>query len=758
MNMRTTLMLMAASVAPLYAQQPTAPAEQVYTSLATPAPATAATPAQRAAAYPALAHIPAEVEALFTLNNIGKTARTVGELSGDMPPSEAMQLQSVALAAGEGLLASLQALEPWICKSTIEEDFPMLNWEAAAATTPAGNIIIRMVKEYVDKVNKAAMDNLSNIKLPPVYAVLTSTPEGASTLTEWFNQAVQSMQEDLTPEEQEAVEINGYVGVKYILKGENLVTPDYDFDYETGTVTKKELTEAQKAISAELDKRCVYVLLKQQGNTLQAVVCEDPAAIKQPTSPETSVLASDKLAEADANLGKSPEALCWAEGSVNSLTNKMQFAPYLGMADIVQKAFTELTTTDSANATTWQAAAAGVKMLTDTFTALALPEATTPDLVQVWHGDNSIEIQYNTSAGGYSYAPGKLALASQADKPGNILYAESTFYVGSPAIPTCEQLLDAAVNVVDGLVAIAPAELQASQASQVSMGKAFLPDVKAIFSSLGTIGSGMSNSLAITMDSTGSMPMILGGTPGNTAAMPRLCVYTGVSDRSKLSQGWDALVKTAGDVAAKLGSDPAVVNMLPIVPTPIGNAISYSIALPWFTPDMVPNITVSDTAFTVGTSSNYNAEIAAAATGSMPFTGAVCSIKFAPLATTARGIANELEKAVQKEKEPLTLGVEGEAPANAEFDAEDETVATDETDAMDKTIAADDEDYIEEEDYEEEDRYVYHEPTPAEQKANQADEIADALEGIAKYVERLDSTSTVNNNICTWRVSIKLKK
>ncbi|MBQ7024703.1 MAG: hypothetical protein IJN29_14065 [Akkermansia sp.] len=751
MNMRTTLMLMAASVAPIYAQQPSAPAEQVYTSLATPAPATSATPAQRAAAYPALAHIPAEIEALFTINNIGSTARTICELSNEMPPAEALQLQSVALAAGEGLLASLQSLEPWLCKSAEEESFPKI-WEAGAAD-PAKGIITRLVKDYSDKVHKAAMDNMANIKLPPVYAVLTSTPEGAATLNEWYNLAMQSMQESMTPGEDEAVEINGYSGIKHNLKGETYVHPDYDFDYETGEVTKKELTADQKAVSDELDKRSIYVLLKQQGNTLLAIVCEDPATIRQSNSPETSVLATDKLAAADANLSKTPEALCWVAGGLNSVSNKMQFAPYIGMADIVQNTFAELATTDSANATTWQAAAAGAKMLTNTFTTLLLPESHTPDLIQVWHGDNSLEIQYNSSANGISYAPGKLVLTSQADKPGNILYMESTFYESMAGIPTCDQLLDAVVSVVDGFFATIPAEAQAATAEQIAMGKAFLPEVKQVFSSLQTIGSGMSNSVAFTMDSAGSMPMILGGTPGNTAAMPRLCLYTGVADRSKLSQGWDTLVKTASEVAAKLGSDPAVVNMLPIVPTPLGNAISYSISLPWFTPDMVPNITVSDTAFTAGTSSNYNAEVAAAATGSMPFTGAVCSIKFAPLATTARGIANELEKAVQQEKEPLTLGVEGEAAADEDFEVEEE-----QEQLPTQVCSTDEEDYIEEDDYEEEDRYVYREPSPAEQKASQADDIADACESVAKYVERLDSTATVDNGTCTWRISIKFKK
>ena len=277
--------------------------------------------------------------------------------------------------------------------------------------------------------------------------------------------------------------------------------------------------------------------------------------------------------------------------------------------------------------------------------------------------------------------------------------------------------------------------------------KAFLPELKSIFGSIQTIGDGMGNSMAITMDSAGSMPAILGGTPGNTAAMPRICFYSGVTDRAKLSEGWDGLIKTAGEIAAKLGQDPSVVNMLPIVPTTMGNAVSYSVAMPWFTPDMVPNLTVSDTAFTVGTSSNYNAEIAAAATGTTPFAGCVCSIRFAPLAKTARGIAEELKKIAKEEKAPLSLGVEGEAEVDT--DVEDDVIAA-------ATEDEDSEDYIEEEDYEEEDRYIYKAPTPAEERAEQADDIAEACEAVARYVDRVDGVVTVKDGTTTARVSIKL--
>ncbi len=750
MNMRTTLMLMAATVAPIYAQQPTDSAAQVYTSLATPAPATTATPAQRAAAYPALALIPANVEALFTLNNIGNTARALGEIVGDAAPDELLTLQSLAIASGAGTVDAINALIPWITKFQLDEDVRLELWSSATAD-PAKSIITRLVNSYVEATNKAAMANLSNVKLPPVYAVLTAEAGSEGMLESWLNMVVQSMQEDINPDDEDEVrtayEANGFAGISINLKGSEFVSPGYDYNEETGELTRKELTEDQKAISAELDKRTIYVLLRREGNALQAVVCEDPASIVQPTKPEESVLGCDKLAGADANLSKNPAALFWGDTGVSAANSKMQFATYLGIAKIAEDSFRELATADAANASTWSKAADGTALLVNTMSRICIPTGNRPDFLQVWQEAGKIEIEYTTSApDGVSYKPGKLALTSQADKPGTIFYTETTMQ-DCGNMPDCQQILDAVVNVVDGFVATLPAEEQQSAAAQIGMAKAFLPELKSIFGSMQTIGDGMGNSMAITMDSAGSMPAILGGNPGNTAAMPRICFYSGVTDRAKLSEGWDGLIKTSGEIAAKLGQDPSVVNMLPIVPTTMGNTVSYSVAMPWFTPDMVPNLTVSDTAFTVGTSSNYNAEIAAAATGTTPFAGCVCSIRFAPLAKTARGIADELAKIAKEEKAPLSLGVEGEAEVDT--DVEDDVIAA-------ATEDEDSEDYIEEDDYEEEDRYIYKAPTPAEERAEQADDIADACEAVARYVDRVDGVVTVKDGTTTTRVSIKL--
>ena len=368
MNMRTTLMLMAATVAPVYAQQPTDSAAQVYTSLATPAPATTATAAQRAAAYPALALIPANVEALFTLNNIGNTARALGEIVGDAAPDELLSLQSLAIASGAGTIDSLQALVPWLAKSQLEVNIHLNLWTSSTAD-PAKSIITRMVNDYVDATNKAALANMSQVKLPPIYAVLTTEAGNEGMLQEWLNLAIQGMQEDINPDDEDEVrtayEANGFAGISIKLKGSEFVSPGYDYNEETGELTRKELTEEQKAISAELDKRTVYVLLRREGNALQAVVCEDPSAIVQPTKPEESVLASDKLAGADANLSKNPAALLWCDGGFTAAYNKMQFGTCLAAAKIVEDSFRELAATDAAKATTWSKAANLYRVMKD---------------------------------------------------------------------------------------------------------------------------------------------------------------------------------------------------------------------------------------------------------------------------------------------------------------------------------------------------------------------------------------------------------
>lgn len=744
MNMRTTLMLMAATMAPIYAQEPAETSAATYARLAAPATVTAATPAQRAQSYPALAYLPADTEALLSINNLGAIINTVATMAGsaDSVPAELAILESLTLASGKGTMQTLEHIAAiYAMTETENEDRIDFFKQWGQGDTLAASIVRKQTEAYLANLKAQGYKSIESIKLPPVYTVLTVAPTAEATLTQWKDAALAEIS-DLPPSYGVAYEKDGFKGMKITLKGKDFITPGWEIDSEAGTIVKKPLSETQKLAQKAIDGRVIYVVLKQVGNTLIGITTENEADIALPAGADESVLAGDTLNKIDANLGKTNYLLGYAAPGISDMNTGIQMAPYLPIANkLIGDIFTELAAQPGKNQECWAAAARSANLLSNTICSFILSGNPTPDMVQLWGENGTLQLQYDTSPLNASYQPGKLALTALPDKPGTILYTESSPW--SYNLQTdANGIIDAIISLAEGFVATLPDEAQIAAIPQMAQVKTFLPDLKALIAAGKTVSEGMGNSSALTIDSAGSMPMILGGTPGNKTAIPRICIYSGVTDRGKLAEGWQQLLTTAANIATKGGSDPSVINMLPIVPAAKGNATSYTVAMPWFTPDMVPNITVSDTAFTAGTSSNYNAEVVASATGSTPFTGCVATIKFGPLATTARGIATQLRAIADAEKAPLTLE-----------DSEDEEKSP---------VAADEEEdedyYIEEEDYEEEDFNSYRNTSPAEERAENAENIAEALETVAKLVERLDSTSTINNGIHTIRMEAKLAK
>lgn len=750
MNMRTTLMMMAATMAPLYAQEPAESTAQIYARLTAPAAGTSATAEQRAAAYPALSVLPADIESVFTMNQIAELSTAIPAAFGADPedtPSEMTMIESLSIATGKGSVEFCKHLDSIFTYFYQQDESIPIFFTALADSmpNPAGATVRKLGDAYFASVKAAALSSIKTAKVPALYGVLTSKAENAALLAAWYDSAVQGTRSGIEENEssdemREVYSKNGFEGIKITLKGDQMVSPDYDFDEDTGKLIKKPLNEMQTAIRDAVDGRVLYLVFKLEGNKLISIITENEADIALPADAAQSFLGSDKLAKADANLGKSPIMLAYtAPGMFDTLTN-IELSAYIGLPGLAKDIFTELASQPGENQATWAAAAKGTELLCNTYKPFLLPNSTQPELLQIWSEGATIQLQQDGSTQGVNYTPGKLSLTSVPDKPSTILYFEGTPATYGSGNAGYSEIIDAIVNVADGVIAAIPAENQAELAPQVAMAKQFLPDLKDLCGALGTIAEGMGNSTALTVDSAGSMPMILGGTPGNKTAIPRICFYSGVTDRSKLSEGWDKIVTVAANVATKLGSDPSVVNMLPIVPATKGNMTSYSVAMPWFTPDMVPNVTISDTAFTAGTSSNYNEEIVTCATGSTPFAGVVCTIKFGPIATTARGIANELATIAKAEKES-SLSLEDNAPA----------ATTDEEDY-------DGEDYIEEDDYEEEESYSYRRTSPAEERAEQMEEVADMLENVAKLIDRVDGTTTAEGNSRTIRMQIQLRK
>ena len=736
MNIRTTLMLMAATVAaPAYAQQPA----EVFTTLSAPS-TVQATAEQRAAAMPALAVLPADVEICYTVTNLPAlfdsihNAGMMSDRDYEAMPEEVKAVHSVAIGAGAGSGKTLEALSSIYSIAMYNEggNDVLRNWAKMAVKEYQGAL-----EELADKTAKATIADfktaISEIKVGPAYGVLVGTAGSEAMLQEWFNAVVEELQEEDGDNGFAAVNVNGFSGIKVQMPAEEAEPSEWDDEYDI-------------AMKQEVVKRTVYLLFKLEGNKIIAAVCENPEDIKLPATAQDSVLGTDKLAAADAKLDKGLHMVGYASPESSYAIKELTYGIVPRVGNDIVNGFKAIEAQGGENAARFAAAAKGAEGILTCLTQYLLSDVQNPTFGMAnWNGSD-IEVEFTADSNSATYKPGKLSLLKQAADPNTVLYAESTYWT-YPNSPDLSKLIDCGLAVCDGFIASMPTEEQDAAEAQMQMVKAFLPEVKEAIAAFKLVGEGMDNTMGLIIDGNGTMPALLGGKPGNKTAFPRVAFYSGVSDRAKLSQGWDSILTVAGKVATKVGSDPAVLNMLPIVPRTIGKSTSYSVALPFFTENLVPNITVSDSAFVLGSSSALNAEIAESATGTMDFSGCVCSIKFAPLAKMLRSIATDLQARAEAEA-PKTEPAKPVAstPVIVEMDEEEEF--------------DEDGDYIPEDDFDEEEVYAYHyrEPSPAESRANNADDAADAAEAMAEYVEAVNVTCTTKDGSVTLRAQVKLNK
>ncbi len=753
MNMRSTLILMAATVAPLCSAQdaPAMPTSQQLVALAAnPAP-TAATPEQRAAVFNALALLPPTVTDVLVLPNISENCAKLDEnLRHEMDLPEGVDNAAIAVIPGTPATYALigGALQSYQAISTATS-LAITGMAIGSEPELFDTIFQQLVKGTAESLQKELGDAVSGpLSVPTAYAVLTCKPGHEADLQELHNRFQQEVRGGIDPEEGSypVDDVNGWSGIGYDLAKpmgallEELNKPAEEQE-EASPFAEAEMKAKVKPVVEELAKQKLNIVSRVQGNALIIAVCGDPQQLRLAASPAESMLATDLLANCDANLGKgiivasstSPELANLYDCTTNYMYN---------IADGIASVFTALGEKDAANKDAFDQAAAGMSLLTKTLRSFT-PADTKPTTLQAWH-DGDLHIVLTTDAGGVSYKPGTLRLAAAADAPATVFYAESTPGVYDFALPTMQEMLDAALNVATGYALTLDEQRKPHMLANLGLAKAFMPEVNAALAAGTTIGSGFDGHSALIIDSAhAATPAFMGAPEGAEADVPRIGAYMGVADRSKLGEGWQALLDTAAQLAAKTGNDPAIIGQLPILPSQQGALTSYTVMLPLTSPDCVPDLTVSDTGLALGTSANMNARLIEGATGTLPFAGCVISFKPAPLAKSLRSLSLALDP-TPEEAEPV---------AQSDVAVPSEPVTEEECEAC---VAS--EDGICEECYA---RMLAEAETPStsrqERTAAQLAEAAESLEDFAEVVNGVNVSSTIEEGVHTLKVDVDFK-
>ncbi len=746
MNMRSTLMLMAATVVPAFAQQPALPATQELVQMAAPAQAPTATPEQRAAVFSSLALLPADLGDFITLADIAGTVTrfagsgTVPDMAVEDVPSEILALDSVTFASVKANATSYKAVSCIMASLYTMEMTEGIarRWARMANEAAASVIRDSAVQSNANQLN-AAVNAMPQVKFHPAYGVVTCKPGNEGLLQEWYAEAVREIQSEVGDEPGfEAVEINGFVGVKMELG--KLIDPDEELPAEYLEYVKDDPDYLiGQAAKKEAAKRTLYVMLKQEGTALIGVVCEDPAEIKLAASPAESAVATDMVAEADANLNKGMIALVRYSNPLMRVNGMLSPENVNGVSDAVVNIFSALGEKDAANKAAYDKAGAGIKTVVSQLTPW-LDQGSQPATMQCWC-DEDLHFQFAYDARGMEFTPAPMRHADKLDAPTTIAYSSSSPYTGGPAAPSLPELMDAALDIAQGFHLTLPAEEKAGADQGMQRVKAVMPELKDLAAALATIGEGLDGNCAFVLDSApGALPPLCGAQPGKTASVPRMALSFGVSDRSKLSTGWDGVLAAAGKMVAKFGGDPESVGMLPIVPAQKGEVTNYSVSLPFFNKGFIPTLAVSDSSLVAGTSMTLNDELTQTATGGTEFAGSVFMFRLAPLAATLGSLADALDEQ-PKDQGGAAVVVEA-APQPAVVAVEVEEDGDDY-----------DEDY--EEDYED-----YEVVAPRSQQQRASDALREAAAGIkecAGVVEAIQTTITTENGKAVIRCDVKLK-
>ncbi len=652
MTTRTILLTLAASVAPLYAQQPASPAAELFTAMAAPAsPAAAATAEQRAQVFNALALLPQDIASFAVLTNVSGNLQALAESrafpefdAGDIP-AELRALDNMALAGATATPATYALLEhALVSLNSVGSSVALAEDWAGSAREGLGDAIIEELLLRADASAALPEGATEGVRIPVSYAIITSAPGEEAVLQEAAELLLSGLHDDCRPGVSGVDNANGFSGIRVEL------TETFRSELEDAT---KDMAPRRKAeLLEELAKHPLYILVRRQGNALILALCEDPQELKLAATPSDSLLATDKLAACDANLGKRMLAAARVSPELASISNKVNAQPTFSLASGVSAVFSRLAEQEPANKEAYGKAAAAVTFLSAELQKLTRP-VTQPTTVQLW-SDSNLHLTATSDALGCSYEPGKLRLAAMAAAPKTSLYAESTPMKLGLTPPDGQALLDAAFALAEGVALTLNGEEQAQSAAAITMGKAFLPELQCMAAASSTICSGLDGQVAFIMDSAmATLPAVGGAQPGTQAEAPRFALYAGVTDRSKLGSGWESLLACAGQAAQKLGVPAELVSMLPISSRQEGAAMSYSLSLPFFTQDAVPGVAVTDSGLTLGSSVNLTTQVANSATGTTPFAGAAFALRFEPLSKTLRSLATALDHDAQ-EAEPAS--------------------------------------------------------------------------------------------------------
>lgn len=615
-------------------------AEDIYAAMLQPAKSEPMDLAKRQSVLPALGYLPAATDAYVAFANIGQhisramSDRMLLDKPVDPAPPELASLESAALSMSEGATAGLRLLLPML--TATQKISCLENWAAKAKPEDAQQMSQLLEQMVNGQFLQAAEEFQQQWQTKPIYAVVTLKKGNEKLVEEWSKMIV-------------AIVLASHA--------------DYAEPLEYGEFRGVKIGDSGEQSSA---LRNLCVMTKHSGTALIVAFCAKPEDIQLPDRVEESALASPRLSACDS---ASEDLFMVSYGSAEfaKLVDAAQTSSLVSSAEMSRIIFESLGAADASRKEAFDKAAAGVSTLLEQLKTVWGLSQKQESVMLCRLNEKEFSLEYSEGAEDGCFEEGQLRYVSQVAAPNNIFYCESTPLSGLTAPFDGAKIIPAILDVGRGYALTLTDEAQKEVAKNLNILENLAPELSLLGRALSTVSNGLGQGGAVLMDSAGSLPTLFGGTKGNRVAIPRLAYCSPVTNRANLSRGWDEIMEGMGGLAGKIFGSPMLVQALAFPSKKVGDAVSYSLYMPICTEHMIPNVTVSDKCFVVGTSSAYDEKLISAGTGNMPFRGAVFSLKLEPLADTMRGIADAYRSRIPAEEEAVPMsqvaGVEDSSPA-----------------------------------------------------------------------------------------------
>lgn len=662
MKAKYILTMLAASLATGSIAQEPQKTSAILTTLATPAKTPALSVDQRAAKMNSLALVPADVNfciAMLGVNSMVTDFMNAAAFKSLFPQAPAkngadkkenplVQIKDVVISGGPEFAQFLKGITPLM--STIQ---------GAQAQMALKMILNKAFKQNQDDAGGMGVMNMASlfVGVDPdaeanMLALLNTFLENNTIVS---GAVIVSMDEKILGECKESISTALGQIVSLVAQNTSGVTMhnakysgvDFSGIHLNGKLLAESLfkggpgeidAKQAEALSKSVAKHDLYILFGYQGDKMIVSISEDPAKqLKLASTPQESILSTDKLAFTDKVTGSMfvayADTASYAQtADYQVATFKAQMGGYIaGLEEFAQKAQLG----DISGLLT------SLKALNkDCVTWMDSAEKNQPMSMLAWW-DKGLQIEasmpnQNNLAQGQS-----LKLISFADHPDNIFFAAANSTPANRAltISSCENLVGAAWQFAEKAL---PLYLQTVDKKNENIQKIvqalpliqmMKPELVKIWGSAKLALSGMSNESIIIVDNKGALPMVpcIPTEVSQKMEVPRVALVTGVVDRKKLATAWDQVIASTNELIVSLNPPSEGDGNEMIIPQPkqtvVDGISTYSFACPFFTKGFTPSVSVSDQAFVVGTSPEWNQSIAKAMAA--PHTG---SLKGAVLA------------------------------------------------------------------------------------------------------------------------------